>query len=55
MPYRRVGTTVQHKKDGKWSTVPGGSHGSVKKAKAHLTAMRMALARKHGHNIPKKK
>ena len=44
MPYRRVDTKVQVKKSGRWETLK--THPTVKKAEAHLIALRINVQHK---------
>lgn len=50
MPYRRVGTKVQVRKEHGWENVPGGKHATVEEAEAHLAALRINVEGKKGHD-----
>ena len=41
MPYRRVHTTIQVLKEGRWENLKGGTHRTVKEAEKHLMALQI--------------
>lgn len=46
MPYRRIHTTIQVLRQGRWENLKGGTHKTVEEAEAQLTALRINVESK---------